>query len=111
MQFYFTLFKCLTLALLFGEFDNPSHHEVWGKLFQTQDVISLLLGQESIDVFGFLGNEALFIFVKFKHYAIFFFEILLHNQAFSSLLSDLSVPLSVISDFFFHLFNYCLCLI
>lgn len=79
MQFYFTLFKCLPLALLFGVFDNPSHQEVWRELFQTQDIVSLLLGQESIDVLGFLGNEALFIFVKFKHYAIFFFEILLHN--------------------------------
>ena len=111
MQFNFTLFKRLSLTLFFGEFDNPSNHDFRGKLFQTQNILSLLLWQESISVLRFLGNEALFLFVEMKNYAIFFFEIFLHNQAFNSLVGDFGVRFSVVSDFFFHLIYYCLCLI
>lgn len=111
MQFNLTLFKCLTLTLFFCDFNDSSHQIFGGKLFQTQNVISLLLGQVSKSVLRFLCNEHLLIFVKLKYYTIFLFEILLYNQAFPSLLCDFPVPFPVVPDLFLHLINFSLCLI
>ena len=84
MQFNLTLFKCLLLNLLFCDIDDSSHYELGGKLFETQNVVSLLLGQESVSVFRLLSDKALVLFIEVKQYAIVFFEIFLNNHAFFS---------------------------